>query len=194
MQYRERLVISRTKWLRGHSQLSRCCKPKQRCTMSNPNRKTGLGAVRRHPIHPFPARMASDIALEIFSEVGTPLRVLDPMMGSGTVLAVARAQGHRAFGFDIDPLAVLISRVWTTPIAPDQIRSNASLVLHQAKRRFKSLKVRDAYPVQADKETRKFVVYWFDSYVRRQLRTSPIQSKQSQIGTLVTCYGARSQS
>jgi tRNA G10 N-methylase Trm11 len=77
----------------------------------------------RDSIHPFPARMSPGIALEILVESGRPLRVLDPMMGSGTVVAVARSQGHRATGVDIDPLAVLLAKVWTTAIDPAEVRN-----------------------------------------------------------------------
>ena len=79
-------------------------------------KKTIYEALGREPVHPFPARMAPDIALEVVAEAKKPLRVLDPMMGSGTVLALARSHGHHALGLDIDPLAVLISKVWTTAI------------------------------------------------------------------------------
>jgi hypothetical protein len=34
----------------------------------------------RDSVHPFPARMAASIALEVVSESKTPIRVLDPMM------------------------------------------------------------------------------------------------------------------
>ncbi len=73
--------------------------------------KTILETLGRNPIHPFPARMSPGIALEALGEKSESLRVLDPMTGSGTVLAVARAKGHRAFGFDLDPLAVLLASV-----------------------------------------------------------------------------------
>ena len=79
----------------------------------------------RKPIHPFPARMAPLIALDALGKNGTPLRVLDPMVGSGTVVAVAQASGHEALGFDTDPLAVLVARVWTTPIHLEVISEKA---------------------------------------------------------------------
>jgi DNA modification methylase len=123
----------------------------------------------RDSIHPFPARMSPGIALEILVESGRPLRVLDPMMGSGTVVAVARSQGHRATGVDIDPLAVLLAKVWTTAIDPAEVRNKAIEVLYRARRFFTTSSVRAAYPSNADAETRQFVTYWFDSYARRQL-------------------------
>jgi DNA modification methylase len=130
---------------------------------------TIFDVVGRGPVHPFPARMAPSIALKTVSAAKNPLRVLDPMMGSGTVLAVARAEGHYAIGVDVDPLAVLISRVWTTSIDRDAALRTAAQVLKRAKLRFKDISVRDAYPRHADRQTREFVRYWFDGYSRRQL-------------------------
>jgi DNA modification methylase len=91
------------------------------------------------------------------------------MMGSGTVLAVARSQGHSAYGVDIDPLAVLISRVWITPTSHENIRKTAVKVLKKAAALADTLALRSAYPSGADSETKKFVRYWFDGNARRQL-------------------------
>jgi SAM-dependent methyltransferase len=123
----------------------------------------------RQTVHPFPARMAPGLALEALSKLRRPATVLDPMVGSGTVLAIARARGHRAIGFDVDPLAVLISRVWTRTVDLAEVRRQATQVLQRAKRLSVHLRCRDAYPVAADQETRAFVRYWFDNYARRQL-------------------------
>lgn len=133
------------------------------------HKKTVYEALGREPVHPFPARMAPGIALQVMSETEESVRVLDPMMGSGTVLAMARAQGHRGVGFDIDPLAVLISRVWTTAFDADEVREKANDVLEAAKQNFKNILQGDAYPRRADDETCRFVSYWFDGYARRQL-------------------------
>src|ERR1700680_1237758 len=104
--------------------------------MLKSHNKTILETVGRNPIHPFPARMAPGIALEALGESKTPLRVLDPMAGSGTVLAVARAKGHRAFGVDIDPLAVLLAGVWTRTIDPERVNDKAANILDRAKASF----------------------------------------------------------
>src|SRR5713226_4371583 len=97
------------------------------------HKQTILEALGRSPIHPFPARMAPGIALEALGESTTTLRVLDPMAGSGTVLAVARAKGHRAFGVDLDPLAVLLAGVWTRTVDAGRVNDKAVQVLDRAK-------------------------------------------------------------
>lgn len=137
--------------------------------MSRTTEKSVYEILGRHSVHPFPARMAPGLALDVIGECGGPLRVLDPMSGSGTVLAVARSKGHRAVGFDLDPLAVLISRVWTTAVDVEAVHSAAADVLGEARGVFGSLRTRDAYPARADSETREFTRYWFDDYARRQL-------------------------
>ena len=137
--------------------------------MGRSNSRSVYEILGRSSVHPFPARMAPDLALDVVEDHKDSLRVLDPMSGSGTVLAVARANGHNAIGVDIDPLAVLISRVWTTAINSTALREKGSEVLDLARQTFSSLRTRDAYPKNADDETRKFIRFWFDDYVRRQL-------------------------
>lgn len=123
----------------------------------------------RHAIHPFPARMAPGLVLDALSRLQPHATVLDPMAGSGTVLAIARSKGHRALGFDVDPLAVLLSRVWTRTIDARELRDRADDVLSRARRAAAALSSRDSYPVGADPETRAFARYWFDELARRQL-------------------------
>ena len=123
----------------------------------------------RHPVHPFPARMAPSVALDVIPRNGPSLHILDPMSGSGTVLAVSYLKGHHAIGVDLDPLAVLISRVWTTAIDPEAVQDTATAVLEHARGIFAALSTREAYPRGADAETRRFAEYWFDDCARRQL-------------------------
>jgi SAM-dependent methyltransferase len=137
--------------------------------VSKTYKKTIFETLGRDPIHPFPARMAPGIALDIIASEPERIRVLDPMMGSGTVLAVARLRGHAALGIDIDPLAVLLARVWTTSVDTEAVEGKAREVLERAREDFVQLRCADAYPRRADPETRKFIRYWFDDYARRQL-------------------------
>ncbi len=125
------------------------------------------GLPTRHNVHPFPARMAAHIPLDILSPRRGRLRVLDPMAGSGTSLIVARAAGHSTCGFDSDPLAVLLSKVGTADTKVTQVEAYGRRVLRVARRmRIAGLQ---AYPSNADEETRKFVRYWFDLESRKQL-------------------------
>jgi len=109
------------------------------------------------PVHPFPARMAPQLALDRLPDPGEKkLRILDPMMGSGTIPVLAAMQGHRAVGFDVDPLALLIASTWGRPIDEDSLVSAAERVVERAK-----LARLDCYEM-ADAETQEFVDYWFD--------------------------------
>ena len=154
--------------------------------MSRSNSRTVYEILGRDSVHPFPARMAPDLALDVVADCKGQglLRVLDPMSGSGTVLAVARSKGHRAIGVDIDPLAVLISKVWTTPVDSKTLQDQASAVLDHARSLFASLRTRDAYPQNSDDETQRFVRYWFDDYARRQLASLATVIREVQDDTI----------
>lgn len=131
--------------------------------------KTVRGILDRDSVHPFPARMAPELVFDVVANHDVPLRILDPMSGSGTVLAVAQASGHRAVGLDMDPLAVLTSQVWTTAIDHATLADEANGVLTRARKVFVSLRAQDAHPSGSDEETRQFVRFWFDGSARRQL-------------------------
>lgn len=137
--------------------------------MLSSNHKTIRDILGRDPIHPFPARMAPGIALEALKKHKQPIRVLDPMTGSGTVLAVARNKGHHAIGTDLDPLAVLLAGVWTRTVDSVLVREKSVEILRRAQELFPSISAGTAYPSNSDEETRAFIRYWFDEYARRQL-------------------------
>src|SRR5882724_3848126 len=116
-------------------------------------------------VHPFPARMAPDVATAALSELRPGSRLLDPMCGSGTVIRTAVERGVAAVGVDIDPLAVLMARVWTTPLETARLIHDAHVVLERARELEKTC---PSIPWH-DEETRQFVAYWFDEPQRRQL-------------------------
>lgn len=119
------------------------------------------------PIHPFPARMAAELALVELRRLPPGSRVLDPMAGSGTVLRAAADQGHTALGFDTDPLAVLMARVWTTPLDPARLCAAAVAVAAEAR----ALPADIALPwIDDDRETRAFTHFWFGARQRHDLR------------------------
>jgi DNA modification methylase len=74
-----------------------------------------------HGFHTYPARMHPDTARELVSGLSGPNdAVLDPFMGSGTVLVEARLHGRRAFGIDANPLAVALAHLKLSGIEPDK--------------------------------------------------------------------------
>ena len=116
------------------------------------------------PIHPFPARMAPELVYASLSGLRPCSRVLDPMCGSGTVLRASVEAGFSCVGIDVDPLAVLMSRVWTTPADTEAIRSDARSVVEQARAISE-----DRLDRIEDEETARYMAYWFGAKQRLAL-------------------------
>lgn len=116
-------------------------------------------------VHPFPARMAPELALSSLGSLKANSIVLDPMAGSGTVLRQALTLGHKAIGFDMDPLAVLMSRVWTSKADPAVVERELTTLLEESQ----SVDLRTARLDWHDEETAEFVRYWFGDSQRRSL-------------------------
>lgn len=122
------------------------------------------------PIHPFPARMAPSIVWDSIPKTKKkPLNILDPMSGSGTTLVYARMAGHIPFGCDMDPLALLISEAWCTDFSKAALIDRAKSILQDAKELSKSIDPSEAYPLEADEETKSFIDFWFDDENKVQL-------------------------
>ncbi|MFY7954367.1 MAG: hypothetical protein ACOVT5_17835 [Armatimonadaceae bacterium] len=118
-------------------------------------------------VHPFPARMGPDLAIDRLKRIDKPSIVLDPMAGSGTVLRHAAELGHQVIGRDLDPLAILMSKVWTTPV-------DRSVVERKLKRLLDVVAETDAGQslpwIDGDNETREFIEFWFGKPQRDDLR------------------------
>jgi DNA modification methylase len=75
-----------------------------------------------HSFHRFFGKLIPAIpaaAVELFTKRGD--LVLDPFCGSGTTLVEAIIRGRNAVGVDVNPLAVLITRVKTSAPNPDKL-------------------------------------------------------------------------
>lgn len=111
--------------------------------------------------------MAAEIALDAIPKGRRSLKVLDPMSGSGTTLEYALRRGHDPIGFDCDPLAVLISRVRCAHVSANAIKRASDRVLERTRELMKTRRMN--YPEHFDKETKRFVLFWFDERARREL-------------------------
>ncbi|MHB1528626.1 MAG: DNA methyltransferase [Acidiferrobacteraceae bacterium] len=122
--------------------------------------------MRHYHIHPFPARMAPELALRQTKDLERNSMVLDPMAGSGTVLKAAAQNGHRCIGFDIDPLAVLMTTVATARLDTRQLDRLAQRLMTRASR----IRQRDIDLPWFDRATSEFAEYWFAQSQRHALK------------------------
>jgi hypothetical protein len=163
-----------------------------------------------HPFHTYPARLhpaTARVLVDALGEGATRTQpIVDPFCGSGTVLVEARANGLRAIGSDLNPLAVLIARAktWTAPPRRrKQLReighgiAAESLAAGKAARRAKA----DAAPLRRvtgfDPNARnRRLAAWFAPHVRRELedlgaRIDELRDEDAELaGVLTACLSA----
>lgn len=118
-----------------------------------------------HNFHSFPAKFPPQLPQKIIRTLTLPGEiVLDPMSGSGTTVVEAFLANRRGVGFDIDPLALRLVKVKTTPLDAGQIAEIADHILRQARQKTAHSSRRD-YLAQfrrlSDRKTVKFIDYWF---------------------------------
>ena len=119
-------------------------------------------------IHPFPARMAPELALAALMDLPANALVLDPMVGSGTVLRHASFAGYKSIGFDVDPLAVLVSRVSSRKIDIEEVELLYEEIMDMvAQTRLQDI---DLPWMDSCEETTRFVAFWFGKNQRNGLR------------------------
>jgi DNA modification methylase len=122
--------------------------------------------MRQRNVHPFPARMAPDVAMDKIAELSDERStVLDPMCGSGTVPRVAASLGRSALAADVDPLAVLMSRTACRPSWSENLAQQAEALSERA------AQMDDALPfwISSEQETKSFCEYWFADRQRADL-------------------------
>jgi DNA modification methylase len=111
--------------------------------------------------------MAPEAAAKWLHTLPTGSRVLDPMCGSGVVLRQSAVLGHKSLGFDVDPLAVLMSKVWTRKGDSNDLVAFAELVQRSARRR--RINHLSLPWVSNCGETQSFIEYWFAEPQRSDL-------------------------
>ena len=117
-----------------------------------------------HNMHAFPAKFPPQLPHKFILALTVPGDVvLDPMMGSGTTIVEAILNDRKAIGYDIDPLARLITLSKTTPLDPELAFEMGRQVLSEASDSVLNRReqILDRIDSQFDPQTRKFQDYWF---------------------------------
>ena len=117
-----------------------------------------------HDLHAFPAKFPPQLPRFFINSLTLETeKVLDPMMGSGTTLVEAVTAEREATGFDIDPLAVLISTVKTTSLSSNSLVQIGHEIVSEAKLTLSNGRshLSDLLTSEFDGETQEFLDYWF---------------------------------
>ncbi len=122
-----------------------------------------------HHLHSFAARFPPQLPRYFIEALTDPEEiVLDPMVGSGTTVVEAALLGRKGIGIDLDPLAILISKAKTTPVAFEALLEAGKRVLTCTHRLLKDgLNIGDV--LSPDPATEDFVQYWFLPRTQQEL-------------------------
>jgi len=117
-----------------------------------------------HNYHPFPAKFPPPLPRTFIRGLTKPGDVvMDPMMGSGTTIVEAYLLDRQAKGYDIDPLAVLLTKVKTTSLDTEEVIRIGNGITERAAQAVDTNQTSliDALDRKWDDKTRQFVDYWF---------------------------------
>lgn len=134
-----------------------------------------------HNFHSFPAKFPPQLPLQFIIELTEPNDfVLDPMVGSGTTILEAFLTKRRGLGFDIDPLAIMISKVKTTPLKPNELIRCYNEILENAKNQItqETKKIEQVLLTRWDSKTKEFIDYWFAHETQLELLALVLQIAQ----------------
>lgn len=86
-----------------------------------------------HNIHSYPAMMIPQVAGRLLDMYAAKKSVvLDPFCGSGSVLLESLIRGYDSYGIDINPLALLISKVKTTALNYEVLQNELERIIKKA--------------------------------------------------------------
>lgn len=129
--------------------------------------KTSNTKYSTHGFHSYPAMMIPQIARRLIEKYSKKYdTILDPFCGSGTVLVESKILSRNVWGIDINPLALLLSKVKTTPISPVILENEFRNLINKIEN-----DIRDLNFGLKDIEALKFhnIEYWFKTKVIKDL-------------------------
>ncbi len=124
-----------------------------------------------HALHAFAAKFPPQLPRVFIRGLTKPGdAVLDPMMGSGTTIVEALAEGRQPIGFDIDPLSVRLVHAKTLPVDIHEVNAKGREVLNEALKHMRDMSLLDRRLESFfDENTKKFIDYWFLPSTQREL-------------------------
>ena len=120
-----------------------------------------------HGFHLYPARMHPEIAKRLIAKYAPEKKhvVFDPFMGSGGVLVESMLHGNYSIRIDLNPFAVLLSKVKTTSVDPKKLQRAYKRIISKSKSDYSS-KVRYHTKPQSKSLNLSF---WYKRNVIRKL-------------------------
>lgn len=113
-----------------------------------------------HGIFKYPAMMVAPIVKRLMDQYSTPdCIILDPFCGSGSVLVEAVLHNRESYGIDINPLALLLAKVKTTPINPQALVEEYQKFIKYKNKNSKNIEIPSFFNID----------YWFKQNVIKNL-------------------------
>lgn len=117
-----------------------------------------------HSFHAFPAKFPPQLPRKFINGLTKEGDVvLDPMMGSGTTILEAYLLNRKAIGFDIDPLALLLTQVKVCPLDITAARRTGHCIIESAEAELAQDQAGLTQRLEQrwNRKTKEFVDYWF---------------------------------
>lgn len=120
-----------------------------------------------HDLHAFPAKFPPQLPRKFIEALTVPGDIiLDPMAGSGTTVLEAFLADRHPIAVDIDPLALHVCRVKTTPLPLVETAEIGKKIISRVKSK---LHDESGHARELDLKTQEFIDYWFDQGAQREL-------------------------
>jgi len=126
-----------------------------------------------HGFHQYPARMHPEIAKRLIQKYIRKSSdiVFDPFMGSGGVLVESMLHGNNSVGIDLNPFAVLLTKVKTTPLDAAKLETTFNQIILDSKKDKKNKIEYDNAPNFLPKKPKeKSLKFWYQDDALRDLQ------------------------